>query len=163
MRTYRGFTRVERFWSHVNKGGQVPDCAPELGQCWEWTGYVMPSGYGRFTLGKHIHSAHRAAYKLLVGELIQGLVIDHLCRNKSCVNPMHLEQVTQLINIRRGLTGEINKSKTHCPHGHTYNASNTIYGPKMQRFCRACNKPRARLGMQKLYQKRKVEKLTASN
>lgn len=68
--------------------------------CWEWTGAKTAAGYGQFTRRKEY--AHRHAYEDLVGPIPEGLVIDHLCRNPSCVNPDHLEPVTQRENIRRG-------------------------------------------------------------
>ena len=96
--------------------------------CWEWIGGCA-NGYGSFFFnGRHI-KAHRFAYELFVGEIPPHLEIDHLCRNRRCVNPTHLEPVTRSENIRRGLLPDIGRqyqeSKTHCPQGHPYNEANT--------------------------------------
>ena len=103
--------------------------------CWQWTGGYLPTGYGRF-FPHHQEEvkAHRFAYVLFKGTIPSGLVIDHLCRNRGCVNPFHLEAVTQYVNIHRG---EGNVAKTHCPQGHPYNRFNT-YLWQRQRLCRTC-------------------------
>lgn len=69
--------------------------------CWVWTGCRLPSGYGRISIGRETFNAHRVSYELFVGPIAHGLEIDHTCRNKSCVNPAHLEAVTHVENIRR--------------------------------------------------------------
>lgn len=106
--------------------------------CWYWDGYKIDSGYGRFSYnGKNIYS-HRFAYELYKGNIPNGLVIDHLCKNTSCVNPDHLRAVTQRENVNSGNTGIINKSKTHCPKGHEYNEENTYIDKDNSRRCRIC-------------------------
>jgi hypothetical protein len=110
--------------------------------CWEWQGSLYPAGYGQFYLGnyKAVYS-HRWAYEYYIGPIPEGLVIDHLCRNRKCVNPAHLEAVTQKININRGAG---NTSKTHCPRGHAYSEENT-YLFRGRRRCKACSRERCRM------------------
>lgn len=130
---------AERFWAKV-----VRD--PET-ECWEWTGTMNGSGYGRFFLKSHgpgqCTPAHRFAYELLVGPIAEGLVIDHLCRNPGCVNPGHLEPVPQWLNCARGTGWSGRKAaQTHCKHGHPFDDANTkwITPPRRRpwRRCRTC-------------------------
>jgi len=111
-------------------------------------------GYGQFSV-PFMMGAHRFSYQLLVGNIPEGLEIDHLCRNKICVNPAHLEAVTHLTNMRRGdhNRGRHHAAKTHCPKGHEYTPENTYTSHRalsdgtvgLSRFCRACKRERARL------------------
>lgn len=119
-------TWQDRFWAKVDKSGD----------CWEWTAFLTPDGYGRFGLDGAIVAAHRTAYELVVGPIPDGLQIDHLCRNRKCVNPDHLEPVTQLENARRGFWA----TKTHCKHGHEFTPENTYIRPTGARQCRTCNR-----------------------
>lgn len=80
-----------RFWDRVSQAGE----------CWEWTAGVSAAGYGQFTTAGVKHYAHRFSYETMVGEIPEGLVIDHLFANKRCVNPEHLDPVPQSINARR--------------------------------------------------------------
>ncbi|MFT9670521.1 HNH endonuclease signature motif containing protein [Streptomyces rhizosphaericola] len=128
-------TPASRFWSRVIKAGTL---APMLGPCWTWSGYRDRNGYGQFTLHGRTYPAHRYAYMQLVGPIPAGLVIDHLCRNPSCVNPAHLEPVTHAENMRRSEPA----MRTHCIHGHEFTAANTYYRTPAcdgVRQCRACN------------------------
>jgi hypothetical protein len=116
-----------RFWPQVVKG-------PE---CWEWTGHQR-NGYGSIRAYGRQLGAHRVAYQLAFGPIPAGLTIDHLCRNKLCVNPAHLEPVTIGENVRRWA-----RTITHCPTGHPYDEANTWTDRKGHRQCRACGRKRA--------------------
>lgn len=111
-------------------------------ECVEWQGSVATNGYGRFKLmGRH-HQAHRLSYELLVGPIPPGLVIDHLCKNKRCINPEHLEAVTNVENLMRGEGIQArNKRKTHCNHGHPLSGDNLhISATTGERICKACRR-----------------------
>lgn len=75
-------------------------------ECWLWIGPLDRYGYGKYRRSNRHTGAHRIAYQLLVGEIPEGLVIDHLCRNRACVNPWHMDPVTNRENILRGHTGK---------------------------------------------------------
>jgi hypothetical protein len=107
--------------------------------CWLWTG-AKTRGYGSASFDGRRYRAHRLTYELLVGPIPEGLTLDHLCRVTACVNPAHLEPVTQKENIRRGETGENMRSKTHCPMGHPFDEKNTYLDPKGHRRCRECRR-----------------------
>lgn len=124
----------ERFWAKVNVDG--------LGGCWLWTASLNKYGYARFKSGFHV-TGHRFAYELLVGPIPKGLQLDHLCRVRHCVNPDHLEPVTNHENLLRGLTlPAINAAKTHCPQGHPYSGHNLLLRGG-GRGCRECRRSKA--------------------
>lgn len=106
--------------------------ATRVDECWPWPGFVPKDGYVRVAIrradGKAVTMvAHKRAYNVLVGEVPQGKQLDHLCRNRSCFNPKHLEPVTQRVNVRRG-TGNAakNATKTHCKRGHPLTEGNLL-------------------------------------
>lgn len=113
--------------------------------CIEWKQTPTTNGYGRFFFnGKTEKRAHRVAWEFFVGEIPEGLVIDHLCHNRICVNTLHLEPVTTKENVRRGLSGFFSRlrqiSKTHCPKKHPYSKENTYITNKGFRECKECKK-----------------------
>lgn len=117
-----------RFWRYVS-----PE--PNSG-CWLWTGGIRSGGYGAFHNGHDMEPAHRFSYRIHKAEIPDSLVLDHLCRVRCCVNPDHLEPVTNLENIRRGVNWQ--KSKTHCKRGHAFTPENTRNERYGARRCRAC-------------------------
>lgn len=111
----------------------------EDGGCWQWLAGIHRNGYAQFRANKRAGTslAHRASYEHFVGPIPAGMQIDHLCRNRACVNPEHLEAVTNRENTMRGLVGQ----KTHCPKGHAYTPENTArykQGTSKVRRCRTC-------------------------
>jgi len=140
---YPGGSVEHQFWCRVEKRS--------ADECWPWIGHRNSQGYGRFYRGEHdTVPAHRLAYELLVGPIADGLVIDHLCRNRACCNPAHMEPVTNGENVRRGIgvTAE-NARKTHCKHGHEFTPENTyIYPGGTKKGHRECLRCKRRLGQQ---------------
>jgi hypothetical protein len=119
--------------------------------CWLWTGKISTSGYGRLFVGegrKRVVQAHRWIYEHINGEISNDLDVDHLCRNRWCVNPEHLEPVTRRENLLRGNTIVASHAiKTHCPSGHPYDGKNTYYykGLRYCKICRNIHRERSRL------------------
>lgn len=113
------------------------------GDCWVWIGAKHNAGYGQY--GRPARLAHRMSYEAHVGPIPDGLTLDHLCRNRLCVNPAHLEPVTLPTNVLRGDSPPAkNARKTHCPKGHPYDETNTHVTNQGWRICKACNRERAR-------------------
>jgi hypothetical protein len=107
--------------------------------CWQWTGYLMPNGYARFSVAGERQYAHRVAYEAVHGPIPNRLVIDHLCRNRGCVNPDHLEAVTQRTNVLRGVSFAAARARqVRCLHGHRFTEANTYVAPNGTRKCRTC-------------------------
>lgn len=118
--------------------------------CWQWMGGTFGTGYGQIGIGSRTDnstrqvSVHRVIYEHYFGKIPNGLTIDHLCRNKLCVNPHHLEPVTLKENVLRGESSPAqNARKTHCIHGHRFNEKNTYIGSSGQRQCKSCGNIRA--------------------
>ena len=121
--------------------------------CWLWTG-ATAHGYGRIGIGGHgTASTHRVAYELLVGPIPPGLVLDHVCHNddalcpggecihRRCVNPDHLEVVTQKVNTSR--SGRVGRwAPARCRHGHEFTPENTRVRANGSRACRWCGRER---------------------
>ena len=118
-----------RFWEKVKK----------TETCWIWTAYINKCGYGQIATSRCTSElAHRAAWKLLRGEIPVNLEIDHLCRVRECVNPDHMELVTSAVNVLRGEGPPAkNARKTHCIHGHPLSGNNLSVS-KRQRWCKRC-------------------------
>jgi len=132
--SYRKGNPADRFWSKV----KTP---LGIAECWEWIGSKNVDGYGQFGLEGKIIGAYRFAYEQLIGPIPDGMELDHLCRNTSCVNPYHLEPVSHRENMLRGLNSIAdNAKKTHCPKGHPLSGDNLIASQlaRGRRNCKAC-------------------------
>lgn len=143
-----------------NRRGSIPHNlgqAPDLSRysiedrgygtpCWIWTGRVADTGYGRIEHRGVNTGAHKLSFLEAGGQIPDGYVLDHLCRNRACINPAHLEPVTVKENNLRGdgFAGR-NARKTHCKHGHEFTPQNTIPWGVNGRACRECRRVRDRV------------------
>lgn len=110
--------------------------------CWIWGGVVQKNGYGRVSKDSKLLLVHRAVYEAILGSIPDGMALDHLCRNRLCVNPEHLEPVTCQENLMRSeiTLASINVKKDRCLNGHSFDLANTYIRKdrKNNRGCRAC-------------------------
>lgn len=135
MRSHRrGGDPWERFLEKCDRSGE----------CWIWLCQRKSDGYGHFKVDGRYVGAHRYAYQRVNGAIPSGMEIDHLCRNRSCVNPTHLEAVPHSVNVKRGHNGAHNKNKTHCVNGHPFDDVNTRITRHGHRSCRACHRAAVR-------------------
>lgn len=118
---------------------------PQTG-CWNWTGLLgLTGGYGRISINDRDVYVHRAAWELANGPVPEGFELDHLCRNRACVNLSHLEVVTRRENVHRGMgTAGINARKTHCDRGHEFTPENVYRNKRGARQCRTCKRAYSR-------------------
>lgn len=141
LRPEAGFTPADRFHTKYEK---LDD------GCWEWRGSLNHAGYGQFNESrKKTRRAHRYSYELLVGPIPAGLELDHLCRNRACVNPAHLQPVVTYVNMIRSLSvTSLNSRKTHCVNGHEFTEANTKRSVqsngRLRRSCITCRRAQKR-------------------
>lgn len=127
-----------RFWSKTDRPSRA-------GSCWNWVGPINNRGYGRFNVGRRFSEyAHRFAWRIANGSIPDGLQIDHLCRNRKCVNPAHLEVVTPRQNTLRGTSpSAAHARQDRCIHGHLFDGSYRRRGKTIRR-CLTCHARRER-------------------
>lgn len=139
-----------RFWAYTRA---IPD------GCWEWQGSLDQEGYARFQVGQKIVKAYRWSYEQFVGPVPDGQVLDHLCRNRACVRPDHLEPVENRENILRGVgVTARNARKTHCKRGHEFTPENTYTEKGGRRTCRTCKTEREKKRAKERWQRKKSKR-----
>ena len=125
----------DRFWANVEAANDG---------CWVWRAGRVGDGYGAFKLNGKQFRAHRLSYQALIGDIPDDKQLDHLCRNRACVRPDHLEIVDVRTNLLRGETiAATNASATNCPQGHPYDLFNTMF-MRGRRYCRSCDRKSSR-------------------
>ena len=126
-----------RFWNKVEVRTAM--------ECWPWQATLDGGGYGQISLNGKLLKAHRLAYELTRGSIPEGFTLDHLCRRRKCVNPIHLEPVTMRENTLRGngIMGAHTRTQT-CPRGHPYSGDNLYITPTGSRDCKVCKRIRNR-------------------
>lgn len=130
---------LKRFWAKVTP-------ALDDSGCLLWTGCSGGQGYGWLRIGGRSYPSHRLSFEHYVGRIQDGMVLDHLCRNRLCINWLHLEPVNRGENVMRGEGfAPENAAKTQCPQGHPYDEANTYVNPHTGwRSCRICTRERNR-------------------
>lgn len=138
--------RINRFNKKINKRSGVYGIDGKFStECWEWTGAIGKWGYGNFHDGKKYCRAHRYSYEHYISSIPIGLDLDHLCRNRKCVNPEHLEPVTRQINLLRGKTIIAKQAaQKECIYGHDFTKENTYIDKRNRRHCKKCRVIRQR-------------------
>jgi len=135
-----GLSLEDRLWKRVSKS--------EDG-CWNWTGHVSGGGYGRIRNGGKREQAHRVSFALAGNKIPEGLVVDHICNNRRCVRPDHLQAITQRDNILRSDSPPARQSKqVACLNGHPLDGDNLFMRRNGKRECRVCIRARGRKRLQ---------------
>ena len=141
-----------RFWAKI----YVVQYTGVEGQCWEWRAARNRGGYGQTNRRSQPREAHRRSWEALVGPVPDGYQLDHLCRNRACVRPAHLEPVTRRENVRRGISPPaLNARKTHCKQGHRLSGANLSITSSGNRECKMCRRKWNRRNMRR-YRARKL-------
>lgn len=133
---------------------KLPFLVIRVNGCWDWVSRLTTNGYGCILWNEKFTRAHRLVYEGLVGPIQPELTIDHLCKNKLCCNPVHLEQVTLTENLRRSNNASsVNRRKTHCIRGHELSGENLKMNNAGERRCRKC-----KVMTNKLFEQRRRKK-----